>query len=485
MLAVDGLRRSVEGRVLYDDLTFAVAPGERVAVRGPSGSGKTLLLRSLAGLEPLEAGRVALLGIDQAQWSMPAYRCRLMLLPQRPSLPEGSVDGVLAAPFSFRAHAGRRYEPAAARAYLERVGRSSAFLEKETARLSGGEQQLTALLRALLLEPQILLLDEPTASLDAGASRGRRGAGRGLAGALGRPRLPVDQSRPGTARTGEFPERRGGNPLMPAAYLTIGPVQLVLAALLLVVNLGLSAWLRLGLERSLLVAAVRMVVQLLLVGLVLQFVFALNQPLPVLGIALVMATLAGVAAVNRTRRRFPGVLWDSLLTVVTAAFLVTGASLLGILRVRPWFEAQYAIPLLGMVLGNTLNGISLALDRFMEGVADGRDGIESRLALGASRWEAAHGLVRESLRTGMIPTINAMMVMGVVSLPGMMTGQILAGAAPTDAVRYQIVIMFMIASATALGALGVTLLAFRALFDPRDRLRSERLRRVGARGTRR
>jgi len=199
----------------------------------------------------------------------------------------------------------------------------------------------------------------------------------------------------------------------------------------------------------------------------------------VLAIALVMAALAGIAAVNRTQRRFPGVMWDSLVTVVAAAFLVTGASLLGILRVRPWFEAQYAIPLLGMVLGNTLNGISLALDRFTEGVANGRDGIESALALGATRWEAAHALVRQSLRTGMIPTINAMMVMGVVSLPGMMTGQILAGAAPTDAVRYQIVIMFMIASATALGALGVTLLAFRALFDARDRLRAKRLWRVG------
>ncbi|MEJ2667860.1 MAG: ABC transporter permease, partial [Deinococcales bacterium] len=197
-------------------------------------------------------------------------------------------------------------------------------------------------------------------------------------------------------------------------------------------------------------------------------------------IALVMAGLAGVAAVNRTRRRFPGIFWDSLVTVVTSAFLVTGASLVGILRVRPWFEAQYAIPLLGMVLGNTLNGMSLALDRFMEGAAGARASIESDLGLGASRWEAGHALVRDSLRTGMIPTINAMMVMGVVSLPGMMTGQILAGAAPTDAVRYQIVIMFMIASATALGALGVSLLAFRTLFDRRDRLRSERLRRVGS-----
>ena len=268
---------------------------------------------------------------------------------------------------------------------------------------------------------------------------------------------------------------------MSSTYLVIGLPQLALASVLIVVNLALSLWLRLGLARSLLLASSRMVVQLLLVGLVLGYVFSLNRPLPVLAIALVMASLAGVSAVNRSQRRFRGVWWDSLLTITGSAFVVTGLSLVGVLRVRPWFEAQYAIPLLGMVLGNSLNAVSLALDRFLAGVAQGRERIESDLALGASRWEAAHGLIRDSLRTGMIPTINAMMVMGVVSLPGMMTGQILAGADPADAVRYQIVIMFMIASATALGALGVTLLAFRAVFDARDRLRSERVHTVGER----
>jgi len=268
---------------------------------------------------------------------------------------------------------------------------------------------------------------------------------------------------------------------MSSTYLVIGLPQLALASVLIVVNLALSLWLRLGLAGSLLLASSRMVVQLLLVGLVLGYVFSLNRPLPVLAIALVMASLAGVSAVNRSQRRFHGVWWDSLLTITGSAFVVTGLSLVGVLRVRPWFEAQYAIPLLGMVLGNSLNAVSLALDRFLAGVAQGRERIESDLALGASRWEAAHGLIRDSLRTGMIPTINAMMVMGVVSLPGMMTGQILAGADPADAVRYQIVIMFMIASATALGALGVTLLAFRAVFDVRDRLRSERVHTVGRR----
>lgn len=259
------------------------------------------------------------------------------------------------------------------------------------------------------------------------------------------------------------------------AYIRIDLGQLAWAAGLILVNVALSWALRLGLARTLAIASVRMTVQLLLVGLVLEWVFALERPLPVLVIALVMATLASVSAVNRTRRRFAGVYWDAFVTIVGAAFLVTGLALTGIIRVDPWYEAQYAIPMLGMVLGNVLNGISLALDRFTEGVVARRHEIETLLALGASRWEAAHDLVRESLRVGMIPTINSMMVMGIVSLPGMMTGQILAGAAPADAVRYQIVIIFMIASATALGSTGVTLLAFRRLFSADHRLRSDRL----------
>ena len=262
---------------------------------------------------------------------------------------------------------------------------------------------------------------------------------------------------------------------MNADYINLSNWQLGFAAVLILFNLAISVWLRLGLAHSLLVASVRMVVQLLLVGFILESVFALKTPLPVVGIGLVMAALAGIAAVRRTRRRFPGVYWNSLLSVLGASFVVTGAAMLGILNVQPWYLAQYAIPLLGMVLGNILNGVSLALDRFMEGVVREGNLIESDLALGATRWEAAHPLINDSLRTGMIPTINSMMVMGVVSLPGMMTGQLLAGVLPAAAVRYQIVIVFMIAAATALGTLGVILLAFRALFNPQHQLCRGRL----------
>jgi putative ABC transport system permease protein len=136
-----------------------------------------------------------------------------------------------------------------------------------------------------------------------------------------------------------------------------------------------------------------------------------------------------------------------------------------LIGVKPWYSPQYAIPLLGMILGNTLNGISLGLDRLGSALAAQRPQVEAMLALGATRWEAARAPVREAVRTGLIPMLNSMMVVGIVSLPGMMTGQILAGSSPIEAVKYQIVIMFLIASGTALGTVSVVLLSYRRLFN--------------------
>ncbi len=256
-------------------------------------------------------------------------------------------------------------------------------------------------------------------------------------------------------------------------YIPLDLWQVGLAALLMLVNIGLSIWLKMGLEQMLLIASARMTVQLLLVGYVLTWIFHLQSPWPVLLVGSVMTAIAGTSAVGRTSRRFPGIYWDSLISVFGAAFLVTALTLSGIIRVRPWFDPQYSIPILGMVLGNTLNGITLSLDRYMDGLTTGRDRIETQLAFGATSWEASQGAMRDALRVGMVPTLNSMMVMGLVSLPGMMTGQILGGARPVDAVRYQIVILFVIASATALGAMGVLLLAFRTLFTKRHQLRAE------------
>lgn len=257
------------------------------------------------------------------------------------------------------------------------------------------------------------------------------------------------------------------------AYIQIAWSDLVLAAALLAVNLTLSAALRLGLGRRLLVASARMVAQLFLLGLVLEWVFESANGPAVLAMGLFMGVVAGITAARRTSIRFPAALLDSVVVIVTTAFLVTGIALLGILQPAPWWDPQYLIPLLGMLLGNALTGISLGLDRFLTGVLRDRARVEGLLALGATRWEAARTDVREALRTGLIPTVNSMLVMGIVSLPGMMTGQILAGAAPADAVRYQVMIMFMIAATVSTATFGVTLLAFGRLFTSDHRLRHE------------
>ncbi|MDY7021662.1 MAG: iron export ABC transporter permease subunit FetB [Cyanobacteriota bacterium] len=258
-------------------------------------------------------------------------------------------------------------------------------------------------------------------------------------------------------------------------YLTISLGQLALSALLILINILLSLFLRLGLERDLFIASVRMIVQLLLIGYVLNWLFTLSNPGLVLAVALVMTAMAGISGVNRTSRRFSGVYWRSLISVLVSSFLITNLSAIGIIQIQPWYNPQYFIPLLGMILGNTLNGISLGLERFTEGLVQNREKIEMLLTLGATRWEASHREVKAAIRTGMIPTINSMMVMGIVSLPGMMTGQILAGASPLDAVRYQIIIVFSIASGSALGTLGVVLLAWQALLNTSHQLRLDRL----------
>ncbi len=255
-------------------------------------------------------------------------------------------------------------------------------------------------------------------------------------------------------------------------YLELSYLQVGLAALLILINGAFSMLLKLGLERRLLLAAVCTVVQLLLIGLVLEWVFRVDRWYVVLALMLVMTLIAGVAATQRTQLRYPGIWVRSIASVWASSWLMAALALGVIVRVRPWYTPQYAIPLLGMILGNTLNGASLGLDRLGSELRGRRDQVEALLALGATRWEAARRPIQQAVRTGLIPTINAMMVVGIVSLPGMMTGQILAGADPVEAVKYQIVIMFLIASAAALGTVSVVLLSYRRLFNENHQFES-------------
>lgn len=252
---------------------------------------------------------------------------------------------------------------------------------------------------------------------------------------------------------------------MPPDYIRLEFWQLALAAGLIVVNGLISLALKLGLERKLFVAAVRTVVQLLLLGLVLEWIFEVRYWQLVLVLMLMMTLIASVAAVRRIEHHYQGAWSDSIVSMWASSWFILAVALLGIVQVEPWYSPQYTVPLLGMILGNTLNGISLGMDRLGAELEGKRDHVETLLAIGATRWEAARAPLGQAIRTGMVPVINSMMVVGLVSLPGMMTGQLLAGADPMQAVMYQIVIMFLIAAATALGTFSVVLLGYRRLFN--------------------
>lgn len=166
LLAGRGLQRTLEGRVLWQDLELTVDAGECLAVTGPSGSGKSLLLRALCGLDPLERGEVTVLGRPQRSWSMPEYRARVMYVPQQPVLLPGTVEDNLRRPWALRVRSPQPYPTETASRLLGALGRPPSFLQQEGARLSGGEGQIMALTRALLLSPDALLLDEATSALD-------------------------------------------------------------------------------------------------------------------------------------------------------------------------------------------------------------------------------------------------------------------------------------------------------------------------------
>ncbi len=250
-------------------------------------------------------------------------------------------------------------------------------------------------------------------------------------------------------------------------------LDLATASGLVIVAGVIGLLLRLGMTRTLVVAAVRTVVQLIAVGYVLKWIFRLDNAPAVGAICGLMLVAAGHAAVGRSERGYRGVLWRATATLVITGVLTTLAVTQVIVGIEPWYAPQYIIPLMGMILGNTLTGLSLSLDALLVRLEDRRDRIEAALCLGASRQEAVGEVVAESIRRGMIPILNAMTVVGLVSLPGMMTGQILGGVEPMVAVKWQIIVMFMLAASNALATTLLVMWTVRRLFEGDRRLRTE------------
>lgn len=260
--------------------------------------------------------------------------------------------------------------------------------------------------------------------------------------------------------------------------IQLDAIDLCIAAFLVLVDVAISIVLGLRLHKQVLLAAARMVVQLLLVGFVLRIVFALGSPAMTLAIVALMIAAAAREVAGRPAQKLHG--WANFrigaIVVGVSGMATVLLALLTAIRPSPWYDPHYAIPLMGIVLGSVLNSASLGLDTFFSGIVKGRPEIEARLALGETCQQALSPLIRDSVRRGLIPIINQMSAAGIITLPGIMTGQILAGMDPVDAVKYQILLMFLLTGAGGLAAVGAVYLAARAVTDERHRLRLDRMR---------
>jgi len=233
-------------------------------------------------------------------------------------------------------------------------------------------------------------------------------------------------------------------------YIQLTPIDLSIAAILVLLLAATSRWLQLGLSKQIVIAAVRCTIQLLLVGWILRLVFDHVDLIWIIIIFVVMLLAAGREVWARQQKSYQHInhFYIGTSALLISSFSVLLITLFIIIQPVPWYQPQYAIPLLGIVLGNAMNGTSISTDRFLSLLHHQRDIIEQRLMLGQNKNQVTASLQKESFRAGMITSINAMVAAGIISLPGAMTGQILAGIPPLQAVKYQILIMFILTTAT-------------------------------------
>ena len=249
--------------------------------------------------------------------------------------------------------------------------------------------------------------------------------------------------------------------------LAVNNTSLFLAAMLVLVALGISLWQKLGLDRDIVIGVVRAVVQLFIVGYLLKYIFRVNN----LWLTLAMIGFIIFNAAWNAKKRGPGI--DHALAISLLAIFVSTGVTLGVLVLSGAikFVPSQMIPISGMIASNSMVAIGLAYRSLNSQFHDQRQGVLERLALGAGLLDASIAIVREAIRTGMSPTIDSAKTVGLVSLPGMMSGLIFAGVDPVRAIRYQIMVTFMLLSATSLGSINACYLAYRNFYNEQKQLK--------------
>ncbi|CAE8732230.1 unnamed protein product, partial [Polarella glacialis] len=245
--------------------------------------------------------------------------------------------------------------------------------------------------------------------------------------------------------------------------------RIMLACAVILLEALAARVLELGNADQLLISGFRAFVQLSCLGCILAPIFATRHPALVLSYIFgFMIMVSAYEAAARPKVTYPGIFWKAALSM-TVALLVNGLLLLAIVEPEPWYNAQYLIPMAGMLINSSLTGVALALNSMIDHLHTGREQVEVLLAFGATPWEAAWPGFVKAVQAALIPAINGMNVVGLVSIPGMMTGQILGGAPPMKAARYQIVITFLISGCTFLSVCIICAFTIQAFFDAKGR----------------
>ena len=246
----------------------------------------------------------------------------------------------------------------------------------------------------------------------------------------------------------------------------ISDVSLLMASSLVLVSLLFSYFQKLRLEKETLISVIRAVIQLFAVGYVLQFIFRLRNPAVTTLIVLFMIFNAAFNAAKRGKGIKNGILISFLSILVGAGATLSVLVLSGAVR----YEANQIIPISGMIISNAMVAIGLCYRQLTGDFKSRRNEVEIKLSLGADLLPASMDILRDSIRTGMVPTIDSTKTLGIVSLPGMMTGLILAGISPLMAIRYQIMVTFMLLSTTAISSFMACFLSYRTFFNERKQL---------------
>lgn len=240
--------------------------------------------------------------------------------------------------------------------------------------------------------------------------------------------------------------------------------QLALTLIFVLIPLVLSYTLKLGLEKDIIIATIRSTIQLILIGYLLTFVFDGNHPIYILLMILLMIT-AATQNIIKKGKGIKGITWKIVLTLITVE-VVTQAILLGF-HIIP-FEARYVIPISGMMIGNAMVLSLLFLNRFLSELDQNEEQIELILSLGGNPKQAIHRVLMASIKNSMIPTIESQKTMGLVQLPGMMSGQIIGGADPIVAAQFQLLILFLLLTAATLSSVMVGFLSYPTLFNEKQ-----------------